>query len=166
MTWVHCILMPLVKLISDFLFKLYASSAIVHNISVDNIYWSISTEVSDSRDCQIFLWQVMDVQPSKICSRSSSLTWQSGHIGDSVRFNLYKYVLVIIWPILALDANIFTCHVMLLYSCCKLFGFFKIFCKAFPFSDVNRMVVQCFEKYAFIDAIALFRDILPFKFKL
>ena len=101
----------------------------------------------------------MDAQPSKICSRSSSSTWQSGHIGDSVRLNLYKYVLVTIRPILAFDANVCTCRGMLLYSCFKSFGFYKIFCKAFPFSDVNHMVVQYFEKCAFIDATALFRDI-------
>ena len=41
---IHCIFMPLVKLTGDFFYvKLYASSAIVHNIGVDNIYWSIST---------------------------------------------------------------------------------------------------------------------------
>ena len=34
----------------------------------------------------------MDVQPSKICSRSSSSTWQSVHTCDSVRLNLYKYI--------------------------------------------------------------------------
>ena len=72
------------------------SSAIVHNIGVDNIYCSILAEVSGSRDCSVFLWQFMDVQSSKICSRSSSSTWHSGHIGDSVKLNLYKYVLVTI----------------------------------------------------------------------
>ena len=41
----------------------------------------------------------------------------------------------------------------------KIISFFKICCKTFPFSDVNHMVVQYFEKYAFIDAIALFRNI-------
>ena len=49
-----------------FICKLYASSTSVYNISVGNIYLSVSTKFWGSTDCGVFLWQFMDVQHSKL----------------------------------------------------------------------------------------------------